>query len=203
MEPLVHIHADESCLGVQFTDRDSPGGAGALLEFWRANTWVRRDLWISEPSTTNNRMALRGAAAALAALRRPSRVVFVSDSQYLVKGMREWVHSWASKGWRRRTGTVENVDLWQALMRTATRHQVDWRWVRGHAGNPRNEYVNHLSIRAAKNQNESRGAVPSAFVEWLEEQRANYGRYLDYHEWLAPPEADLFMPAPVPPEVPG
>ena len=202
MQPLVYIHADESCLGIQFTDRDSPGGAGALLEFWRDDAWIRSDIWLSEPATTNNRMALRGAAQALDALRKPARVVFVSDSQYLIKGMREWVHAWARKGWRRRTGAVENVELWRALVRASARHQVDWRWVRGHAGHPRNEYANFLATRAAKNQDDSNGTVTSGFVAWLEEQRAKHERYLDFHEWLAPPE-DVFAPVPVPNEDAG
>jgi ribonuclease HI len=197
MQPLVHIHADESCLGIQFTDRDSPGGAGALLEFWRDETWVRRDIWLSEPATTNNRMALRGAAQALNALRKPARVVFVSDSQYLIKGMREWVHSWARKGWRRKTGAVENVELWRALVRASARHQVDWRWVRGHAGHARNEYANFLATRAARIQDDSNGTASSGFVMWLEEEREKYERYLDFHEWEGPPD-DVFAPVPVP-----
>jgi ribonuclease HI len=202
MEPLVYIHADESCLGIQFTDRDSPGGAGALLEFWRDDIWIRSDIWLSEPATTNNRMALRGAAQALDALRKPARVVFVSDSQYLIKGMREWVHAWARKGWRRKTGAVENVELWRALVHASARHQVDWRWVRGHAGHPRNEYANFLATRAARNQDDSNGSVSSGFVVWLEEQREKYQRYLDFHEWLEPP-ADVFTPVRVPEEGSG
>ena len=110
------------------------------------------DYWLSEPATTNNRMAIRSAIEGLSALRVPCRVVFVSDSEYLVKGMREWVPAWRRRGWRRKTGPVENEDFWRRLVDVAERHDVEWRWVRGHAGHPRNEYANMLAIRAAKKQ---------------------------------------------------
>jgi ribonuclease HI len=195
---LVHVYADESCLGNQYTDRDSPGGAGGLVELWRAGAWVRRDHWASEPATTNNRMALLGAAELLASLRRPCRVVFTSDSQYLVKGMREWIHGWARRGWTRKSGAIENVELWRSLARAAVRHEVDWRWVRGHAGHPQNEYVNHLAIRAARTQSASGGLVPSQFVEWLEEQREKRQHFMDFMEAAAPPDTP-FRAAPAPP----
>lgn len=191
---LVYIYADESCLGNQYTDRDSPGGAGGLVELWRGDTCTRRDYWSSEPATTNNRMALRGACALLEALKRPCRIIFTSDSQYLVSGMREWVHGWAARGWRRKTGAIENVELWRDLVRAAARHEIDWRWVRGHAGHPQNEYVNMLAIRAAKTQSASGGLVDSRFTEWLEEQREKYQRYMDFFEMVAP-EASEFRPA--------
>jgi ribonuclease HI len=197
MDSLVYIHADESCLGVQFTDRDSPGGAAGLLEHWTADGWVRRDYWVSEPATTNNRMAIRSAIEGLGSLKRPCRVIFSSDSQYLVRAMREWVHGWVRRGWRRKTGPVENADLWQALLPVARRHQVDWRWVRGHAGHPQNEYANVLAIRAAREQTRSNGLVDSGFVPWLEEQRATRERYLDFFEFT-PPGDDTFDPAPAP-----
>jgi ribonuclease HI len=195
---LVHIYADESCLGNQYTDRDSPGGAAGLVELWRGSAWVRRDHWISAPATTNNRMALQGAAELLQALRRPCRVVFTSDSQYLVTGMREWIHGWARRGWKRKAGAIENVELWRALARAAVRHQVDWQWVRGHAGHPQNEYVNHLAIRAAKTQSASDGLIVSQFGDWLEEQRVKRQRYMDFFE-SAEPAAVPFRAAPSPP----
>jgi ribonuclease HI len=185
---LVHIHADESCLGNQNTDRDSPGGAGGLVELWRDGGWVRRDYWASEPATTNNRMALRGACDLLDALRRPCRVVFVSDSQYLVKGMHEWIHGWARRNWTRKTGPIENVELWRDLARAAGRHEVEWRWVRGHAGHPQNEYVNDLAVKAAKTQTSSGGLVASRFVEWLEQHREKRQQYMDFFESAAPEE---------------
>jgi ribonuclease HI len=190
MRPLVYLYADESCLGVQFTDRDSPGGAAGLVEHWDGAAWSRRDYWLSEPATTNNRMALRSAIEGLRLLRRPCRVVFTSDSQYLVRGMREWIHGWMRRGWRRRDGPVENVELWQELVSTGDRHDVRWRWVRGHAGHPQNEYANHLATRAARTQDASDGLVPSGFVSWLATQREAKGHYLDFHEWSAPEEGN-------------
>jgi ribonuclease HI len=187
MRPLVFIYADESCLGVQFTDRDSPGGAAGLMEHWDGTAWVRKDYWLSEPATTNNRMALRGAIEGLLLLRRPCRVTFVSDSQYLVRGMNEWVPDWIRRGWRRKAGPVENVELWQELVRVRNGHRVTWEWVGGHAGHPQNEYANHLATRAARRQDASGGLRDSAFGEWLEQQREVRGLYLDFHEW-APPE---------------
>ncbi len=182
----VQIHADESCLGNQHRDRARPGGAAGLVEFWNGELWIRRDFWISEPDTTNNRMAIRSAMEGLGGLTRPCRVRFVSDSQYLVKGMREWIHGWKRKGWRRAQGPIENVELWQALDRIAARHQVKWEWVRGHAGHPRNEYANDLAVRAAGEQTNSGGFVPSGFEAWLEEEREKKGRYFDFMEHAPP-----------------
>lgn len=189
MKPLVYLHADESCLGNQFRDRASPGGAAGLIEYWRDDTWVRRDYWLSEPGTTNNRMALRGAIAGLELLRRPCRVRFFSDSQYLVRGMEEWLPRWIEQGWRRRSGPIENEDLWRSLVEAKKRHTTKWQWVRGHAGHPHNEYANYLAIRAAKQQDASPGLVASGFLAWLEAQRERYQRYLDLNEW-APPGPD-------------
>jgi ribonuclease HI len=188
MKPLVFIYADESCLGVQFTDRDSPGGAGGLVEYWTRDGWVRRDYWVSEPATTNNRMAIRSAIEGLSALTRPCRVVFTSDSQYLVRGMSEWIHGWIRRGWQRKTGPVENEDLWKALVPVAAGHDVDWRWIRGHAGHPQNEYANDLAVQAAKEQTASQGLVDSGFLKWLEVEREKRQRYLDFFEFEPPAE---------------
>jgi ribonuclease HI len=196
---MVFIYADESCLGNQFTDRDSPGGAGGLVELWHDERWVRRDYWSSEPASTNNRMALHGARELLAALNRPCRVVFTSDSQYLVTGMREWIHGWASRGWKRKSGVIENLELWRELGRAAARHEIDWRWVRGHAGHPQNEYVNALAIRAAKEQSTSGGLVPSRFVEWLAEHREKRQLYMDFLESAPPPEIEFRASRSAPP----
>jgi ribonuclease HI len=195
MRSLVYLWADESCLGVQFADRPSPGGAAGLIEQWSRARWTRRDYWISEPTTTNNRMALRSAIEGLALLRRPCRVVFTSDSQYLVRGMREWIHAWARRGWKRKSGPIENEDLWRQLARASARHAVDWRWIRGHAGHPQNEYANHLATRAARDQSASGGALDSRFPEWLAQQREQRGRFLDFEEWREPDE-QVFEPAP-------
>jgi ribonuclease HI len=190
MSETVFIYTDESCLGNQFKDRDSPGGAAGLLELWRAGadgtgSWVRRDFWISEPGTTNNRMALQSAIIPLRALRKSCDVTFTSDSQYLVKGMTEWVHGWKARGWKRKTGAIENVELWQELVGEAVRHRITWRWVKGHAGHPQNEYANHLATSAARDQDRTDGLVESGFVEWLNSERGK-GRYTSFMEFAPP-----------------
>ncbi|MFP3947740.1 MAG: RNase H family protein [Gemmatimonadota bacterium] len=186
--PTVYIHADESCLGNQFQDRATPGGAGGLVEVWKDERWHRRDYWLSEPSTTNNRMALRSAILPLELLKRPCEIDFTSDSQYLVKGMTEWIHGWKRRGWKRKGGAIENLALWKQLDRIAGRHRVTWNWIRGHAGHPQNEYANDLAIRAAEEQIESGGFVDSGFVDWLNDRRDRYEKYFDYFEFLPPGE---------------
>jgi ribonuclease HI len=173
--PLVAIYADESCLG-NGREGNNPGGAAGVIEHLNAATerLTRWDYWIAEPGTTNNRMALRSAIEAFRVIGRKGgrfRVLFTSDSQYLVKGMTEWVYGWASRGWRRREGAIENLALWQELVAAAAPHRVQWQWVRGHAGHPQNEYANDLAVRAAKEQSSSDGARTSGFDEWLEAQR--------------------------------
>lgn len=180
MKPLVHIHADESCLGNQNVDKDSPGGAGGVVEFWRKSKWERRDYWLSAPATTNNQMAIRSAIVGLELLTKPCHVVFVSDSQYLVKGASEWMFGWARAGWKRKTGTLENVELWKTLDEVVRRHDIEWKWVKGHAQHPQNEYANFLATRAAKEQTESGGLIESGFVAWLDQQREKYDRYLQF-----------------------
>jgi ribonuclease HI len=195
MKRIVYVHADESCLGLQFTDRDSPGGAAGLVEFWTGTAWLRRDYWVSEPATTNNRMAIRSAIEVMRLLKPNQRVVFVSDSQYLIKGMREWLPGWMRRGWRRKAGPIENEALWRQLADASSRHQVDWRWIRGHAGHARNEYANDIAVSAARKQTQSSGLVESGFQDWLEAQRDKSGRYMDFMEWQAP-EEEVFQPAP-------
>lgn len=182
----VYIHADESCLGNQFQDRANPGGAGGLVEVWRDDSWERRDFWVWEPDTTNNRMALGSALEALRNLKRPCQVHFVSDSQYLVKGISEWLPGWKRRGWRRQGGPIENLRLWQELDAELARHDMHPHWVRGHAGHPRNEYANFLATTAAREQTFSGGLVPSGFDDWLAGER-DKGRYLDFRE-DQPPE---------------
>jgi ribonuclease HI len=172
---LVAIYADESCLG-NGRDGANPGGAAGVIEHLNAETGrlTRWDYWISEPATTNNRMALRSAIEAFRVIGRKGgrfRVLFTSDSQYLVKGMTEWIHGWSARGWKRREGPIENLPLWQELVDAAAPHRVQWQWVRGHAGHPQNEYANDLAVAAARAQTTSDGARTSAFDEWLETQR--------------------------------
>ncbi|MGI9189434.1 MAG: ribonuclease H family protein [Longimicrobiaceae bacterium] len=192
-EPLIYIYADESCLGNQFASRARPGGAGGLVEHLHAGRgWVRRDFWISSPDTTNNRMAITSAILPLTALRDPSNVVFTTDSRYLVDGMTSWIHGWAPRGWRRKGGEIENLALWRELVEAAREHRVEWRWVKGHAGHPQNEYANHLATRAAAEQDASGGLVESGFAEWMVDQQER-GRYLEFTP-LAP-ESEKFRPA--------
>ena len=185
--PEVIVHADESCLGNQFVGRANPGGAAGLVEFRSDDGWVRRDYWVSERDTTNNRMALRSAIDVLSGLRRPCRVRFVSDSQYLVKGMREWLPGWKARGWKRKAGPIENLELWKELDREALRHEVNWEWVKGHAGHPRNEYANDLAVLAATELHSSGGFVESGFEGWLRDQQERKGRYRDFDPDAPPP----------------
>ena len=185
----IYIHADESCLG-NSRERATPGGAAGMISYWTRDRWVRKDYWVSEPATTNNRMAIRSAIEGLDHLKRRCRVVFTSDSQYLVRAMSEWVHAWKRADWKRKTGPLENAELWQELYDAARRHDVIWEWVRGHAGHPQNEYANYLATRAAKNQDSSNGLVDSKFGEWLEQQREKYQKYVDFMEWSPPIEAE-------------
>lgn len=175
------VHLDESCLG-NGREGANPGGAGGLIEVRVRAAIQRRDFYIHSPATTNNRMALSGAIAALqlmAQKKNRMRALFVSDSEYLVKGMRDWVPAWAARGWTRKGGPIENLALWQTLQQSARLHEVQWTWVRGHRGHPKNEYANDLAVGAARRGETSEGAVTSGFEEWLAEARA-VGRYTDY-----------------------
>jgi len=179
--PIVVLHLDESCLG-NGRDGTTPGGAAGLIETRTARAIERRDFYISAPDTTNNRMALAGAIAALQLLAgkgKRLRVLAVSDSEYLVKGMKDWVPGWVARGWKRKGGAVENLELWQTLVRSAAKHDVTWTWVRGHQGHAKNEYANDLAVKAATEQITSEGIVDSGFAEWLEKKR-KYGLYADY-----------------------
>ena len=173
--PLVAIYADESCLG-NGREGNNPGGAGALIEYMRPQDGeiVRRDVWIAEPATTNNRMALRSVIESFRALSRKGKqfsVVFTSDSRYLIDGMTAWVRDWARRGWTRKSGPIDNLELWHAAVEAVRGHEVEWRWVRGHHGHPQNEYANHLATSAAANQTASDGLVESQFDVWLASQR--------------------------------
>ena len=170
-DALVAIYADESCLG-NGRDGDNPGGAGVLLEFRQRESepLVRRDLWVSEHATTNNRMALRSVIESMTAISRKGRtfrVTFTTDSRYIVDGMTQWVHDWAKRGWARKAGPIENLELWKQAVAAASEHAVYWRWVRGHAGHAQNEYANDLAVRAATDQSSSGGLVESGFDAWM------------------------------------
>ncbi|CAN5676486.1 ribonuclease HI [soil metagenome] len=198
-EPLIFIYADESCLGNQYRERARPGGAAGLLEYQHSQRgWIRKDYWLCEPDTTNNRMALHSATLPLLALRVPSRVVFTSDSRYLVDGMTNWVHGWAARGWIRKGGEIENLLLWKELVGSARRHRIQWHWVKGHAGHPQNEYANHLATRAAATQTQSNGLVDSGFEAWIRAEQEK-DRYLDFFPSI--PRAHEFNPSRPPPAV--
>jgi ribonuclease HI len=165
----VAIYADESCLG-NGREGANPGGAGVLVEYARpGGEIVRRDVWVAEPATTNNRMALRSVIEAFRAISHKGtafRVVFTTDSRYIVDGMSQWVHDWARRDWKRKSGPIENLALWQEAVAAVNDHAVEWRWVRGHAGHAQNEYANHLAIRAATEQTQSAGLVDSGYDAW-------------------------------------
>lgn len=133
----VIIYTDGACSG-----NPGPGGWGALLK----SGPHEKELSGGERSTTNNRMELMAVIEALRTLRKPVRAVVYTDSQYVQKGISEWIHGWKRKGWKTAGGDpVKNVDLWQALDAEARLHQIEWRWVKGHAGHPENERVDRLA----------------------------------------------------------
>lgn len=140
----VEAFTDGACLG-----NPGPGGWAALLR----HAGKERELAGSAPDTTNNRMEMMAAIAALEALRKPCRVRLHTDSQYVQKGIIEWLPGWIRRGWRTAGGDpVKNQDLWQRLQRAAQPHAVEWLWVRGHAGHPENERVDQLARAAAQGQ---------------------------------------------------
>lgn len=136
----VEIYTDGACRG-----NPGIGGWGALLSC----QGTEKRLYGSEQNTTNNRMELMGSIEALKALKRPCEVILWTDSQYVKKGISEWLTGWKAKGWRTASNQpVKNQDLWQALDEEATRHQIDWRWVKGHAGHYGNEVADQLANQA-------------------------------------------------------
>jgi ribonuclease HI len=192
---LVAIYADESCIG-NGRDGDNPGGAGGLIEWLQpeSSEVTRCDYWISEPSTTNNRMALRSVIEAFRALSRNGnsyRVVFTSDSKYIVEGMNSWLPSWKARGWKKKGGPILNLELWKEADAAVSRHESQFRWVHGHAGHPQNEYANLLATRAAAEQSNSGGLRQSEFDSWLKEQQTGRLRLKD----TAPfPDLHSFQP---------
>jgi len=139
---LVRIYADGACKG-----NPGPGGWGAIV---RA-AGNEKELFGGEPQTTNNRMELTAVIRALEALKHPSEVEVYTDSQYVQKGISEWLHAWKRRGWRTADKKpVKNVDLWQELERAAGRHRVTWHWVKGHAGHPENERADALANRGVE-----------------------------------------------------
>jgi ribonuclease HI len=151
-EDVVEIHTDGACSG-----NPGPGGWAAILR-WRGH---EKELSGGEAETTNNRMELTAAIRALESLKRPMRVRIHTDSQYLQRGIREWLPRWKARGWRTADRKpVANRDLWERLDELARRHRIEWVWLRGHAGDPLNERADRLA----------RAAIPAP------ERRAGAGR---------------------------
>ncbi|MSO64468.1 MAG: ribonuclease HI [Alphaproteobacteria bacterium] len=134
---VVDVYTDGACSG-----NPGPGGWGALLRYGERE----RELCGGEAATTNNRMEMMAAIQALEALTRPSRVRIHTDSMYLHDGITEWIKRWKTNGWKTAAKKlVKNVDLWQRLDAALARHQVEWHWVKGHAGHPENERADALA----------------------------------------------------------
>ena len=133
----VEIYTDGACKG-----NPGRGGWGALLIAGPH----RKEMFGGELNTTNNRMELKAVIEALSALKRPCEVIVHTDSQYVQKGISEWIHGWKARGWKTASKEpVKNVDLWQALDVARSTHQIEWRWVKGHAGHDGNERADTLA----------------------------------------------------------
>jgi ribonuclease HI len=142
MTPEVVIYTDGACSG-----NPGPGGWGALLIFGDH----RKDICGGEPDSTNNRMELMAAIQALEALTKPCKVELHTDSTYVMKGISEWIHGWKKRGWKTADKKpVKNEDLWRRLDQARLRHEVVWRWVKGHAGHEFNEHADMLAGKGLK-----------------------------------------------------
>ncbi len=143
----VEIFTDGACKG-----NPGPGGWGALLRYGEQE----KELYGGEVETTNNRMELQAAIAALASLKRSCRVILTTDSQYLRQGIMSWMAGWKRNGWKTASKQpVKNQDLWQALDEQVARHEIDWRWVKGHSGHPENERADQLANRGVEEYGKS------------------------------------------------
>lgn len=146
-KPRVIIYTDGACSG-----NPGPGGWGALLQFGKHE----KELSGTERKTTNNRMEITAAVMALRALKEPCRVDLYTDSEYLKKGITEWIENWKKLGWRRgspgKTRALANADLWKELDQAISSHEINWHWVKGHAGQSGNERADRLAVNAMKNR---------------------------------------------------
>ena len=139
---VVEIWTDGGC-----KPNPGPGGWAAILRYGT----TEREFSGAEPATTNNRMELTAAISALEALKRPCRVVLHTDSEYVRNGISRWIHGWVRSNWRNAAKEpVANMELWQRLLAAARPHDVEWRWVRGHAGDPMNERADQLATEARR-----------------------------------------------------
>ncbi|AWL11851.1 Ribonuclease H [Saliniradius amylolyticus] len=141
----IKIFTDGSCLG-----NPGPGGYGAVLEYGKHS----KELSQGYQRTTNNRMEMMAAIAALESLNQACEVDLTTDSQYLRQGINQWIHNWRRNGWRTSNKKpVKNADLWQRLDATVQKHQIHWHWVKGHSGHPQNERCDDLARNAAQSDN--------------------------------------------------
>jgi len=142
---LVEIFTDGACSG-----NPGPGGWGAILRWGDEE----RELWGGAPDTTNNRMELMAAIMALESLKRPVPAILHTDSTYVKDGITKWIHNWKTRGWKTAAKKpVKNVDLWQRLDTALGDHEIEWRWVKGHAGHPENERADELARRGIVDMN--------------------------------------------------
>lgn len=145
MEKQVEIYTDGSCLG-----NPGPGGYGAILVYKQH----RKELSGGFKDTTNNRMELLAPIKALQTLKEPCNVVITTDSQYVRQGITSWIHNWIKNNWKTASKQpVKNVDLWKSLYSEVQRHQIEWKWVKGHSGHPENERCDDLARNAAEGSN--------------------------------------------------
>jgi ribonuclease HI len=141
-KPEVVIYSDGACKG-----NPGPGGWGA----WLVSGGHEKELWGGALDTTNNRMEMTAVIEALASLKRSCTITIYTDSEYVKNGITTWIHGWKRRGWKTADGKpVKNVELWQRLEALAALHQVEWRWVKGHAGDPGNERADALANRGVE-----------------------------------------------------
>ncbi|EXJ11176.1 MULTISPECIES: ribonuclease HI [Nitrincola] len=139
---VVEIYTDGACKG-----NPGPGGWGALLRY----AGKEKELYGGATNTTNNRMEMMAAVEALGLLKRPCKVILTTDSEYLRKGVTEWLKGWKKNGWKTASKQpVKNADLWQALDEVIQQHEIDWRWVKGHSGHAENERADQLANRGVE-----------------------------------------------------
>ncbi|MEJ2610578.1 MAG: ribonuclease HI [Candidatus Thiodiazotropha sp.] len=142
MTQMIELYSDGACKG-----NPGPGGWGVLLRYAEHE----KQLYGGEPDTTNNRMELLAVIRGLQQLKKPSQVRVTTDSQYVKNGITQWIHSWKRNGWKTAAKkAVKNVDLWQALDSEVQKHQVEWAWVKGHAGHAENEIADQLANRGVE-----------------------------------------------------
>jgi ribonuclease HI len=143
---IIELYTDGACSG-----NPGPGGWGCILRF----KGTEKELCGGEPGTTNNRMEMKAVISGLAALKRPCTVAVYTDSQYVQKGISEWIWGWKKRGWKTADNKpVKNADLWQELDALVKNHKVTWHWVKGHAGHPENERADELARKGLKEARE-------------------------------------------------